>query len=36
MISLIVSTAILTGGYFLYGGYVDRKFGGHSSRITPV
>ena len=36
MISLIVSIAILTGGYFLYGGYVDRKFGSDSSRITPA
>jgi carbon starvation protein CstA len=36
MISLIVSIAILAGGYFLYGGYVDRKFGSDSSRITPA
>lgn len=36
MISFLVSILILVLGYFIYGGYVERKFGADSNRITPA
>jgi carbon starvation protein CstA len=36
MISFLVSIVVLVLGYFIYGGYVERKFGVDSNRATPA
>ncbi|AWG23280.1 carbon starvation protein A [Flavobacterium faecale] len=36
MISFLISILILVAGYFIYGNYVERKFGADSSRVTPA
>ena len=36
MITFIISIAALVAGYFIYGGYVDRKFKSDPSRPTPA
>lgn len=36
MISFIISLALLVGGYFVYGRFVERVFGAEPSRPTPV
>jgi carbon starvation protein CstA len=36
MISFLISILILVAGYFIYGNYVERKFGADSSRETPA
>ncbi len=36
MISFIISLALLVGGYFVYGRFVERVFGSEPSRPTPV
>lgn len=36
MISFIVAIAILIGGYFVYGKFVDRFFGSDPKKVTPA
>ena len=36
MITFIISIVVLVAGYFIYGGYVDRKFKSDPSRPTPA
>ena len=36
MITFIISIAVLVLGYFVYGAFVDRKFGSDSGRETPA
>jgi len=36
MITFVISLALLIGGYFLYGKFVDNFFGMDSKRVTPV
>ena len=36
MISFIISIAILVLGYFIYGNYIERKFGIDTERSTPA
>ncbi|MBU2951006.1 carbon starvation protein A [Tamlana agarivorans] len=36
MISFIVSIVVLVGGYFVYGNYIEKKFGVDTNRPTPA
>jgi len=36
MISFLVSIIILVLGYFIYGGYIERKFGADPDKVTPA
>ncbi len=36
MITFILSIGILVCAYFIYGGYIERKFGADKKRVTPA